>query len=166
MKTKLLTALLAFTAVCTTKADLLFWQANAEAPVAYDYASIYYTDGAGNKQSLNNYAYNSNFSAPFVEKGSVAAADIDISGISDLSTLALYVELYNASLGTVVATSKDPISYDDVKAHISSNQFDENWSPNTSPAYSLKGVTFVPEPTSGILMLLGMGLLGLKRKRA
>lgn len=160
MKTKLLTALLAFTAVCTTKADFLFWEADANPyGIEYNYASIYTMKGE-EKLFLDNAGYNSTDAiGDVIEKGSFAAAVIN----GDYSKMTFYVDLYNSEMG-LVGTTKDGILGSSLTTYIASDTVNENMT--SHQRLSLKGREFVPEPTSGILMLLGMGLLGLKRKRA
>lgn len=161
MKTKLLTALVAFAAVGLAKADLLYWMVDANPyGIQYSYASVYTMDGE-NKVYLQNYAPNSNESGDVVVKDSIVAAVVNGSGIS---TQSFYFELYNEALETV-AWTENPISGSTLGAFIAAEEFNSNWS-SINGAYSLKGVDFVPEPTSGLLLLLGATMLGLKRKRA
>lgn len=80
------------------------------------------------------------------------------SGLSE-STTSFYVELYNGS--SWVAES-NPISYSDLLA--AGSIFKGGLTPaSISPAAF--GAYHVPEPTSGLLFLLGGVLLGLKRRR-
>lgn len=89
---------------------------------------------------------------------------------SSYSSGVFYIELYNGN--TLVGRSKEYLTYDSAKqtftAHDSNDVFDgklsffdgiKTW--NGGSAY-----VAVPEPTSGIMLLLGAALLGLRRRRA
>lgn len=62
--------------------------------------------------------------------------------------------------GTFVAMS-DALSYEDLKAW---NAESEYWNPDVGP-WSPNLYSSVPEPTGGLLVLVGLSLLGLKRKQ-
>ena len=55
---------------------------------------------------------------------------------------------------------------DDLRAYMSAAEFNQNW----ASAKAWTGGTFtptaVPEPTSGLLLLIGAAMMGLRRKRA
>ena len=55
---------------------------------------------------------------------------------------------------------------DDLRAYMSAAEFNQNW----ASAKAWTGGTFtptaVPEPTSGVLLLIGAAMMGLRRKRA
>lgn len=59
-----------------------------------------------------------------------------------------------------VAAQSAVVSYNDLLGYISTDSLVP-----TSSMYAFGSFTVVPEPASGILMMIGIGLLGLKRKR-
>ena len=94
--------------------------------------------------------------------GTTSASSAGISGFSDLS---FFVELYDASGNWVGQTT--PQTYDSL---VSSGAISSGLNPNFSGVNSAvgggSGSYSVPEPTSGLLMLVGLGALALRRKRA
>ena len=150
-----------------SNAAYLYWQVDAtDAPgiefesarvVASDYGVLDITD--------NNGVTVTDLSV--VDKGCGAAINLDQLG--DPSAYSFYIELVNYNDSTksydVVGTSKlNPATYTTL---VSSSFIDAgNMGLPITPAAVWHGGTYsVPEPTSAMLVMFGMGLLALKRKR-
>ena len=138
-------------------ADYLYWGVTtADAGTTYNAARLYASETLGEKGNAIGWIY----SAP-------GSASTDVSGYADNY---FYVELCNYSDGSWsnestygsdkaysysslvsqgVITSSDLIAQASVAAAVLRNS----------------GVQATPEPTSGLLMLMGFAMLGLKRKK-
>ena len=83
-----------------------------------------------------------------------------------LSALSFFVELYDASGNWLGQTT--PQSYSDLLASgaISSGTLNPSFSGVNSAVGGGSGSYSIPEPTSGLLMLVGLGALALRRRRA
>lgn len=142
--------LLAFTFLLAivAKADYLYWMVDNPADdISWDSAAIYQGD---------------------TQLGpTVAAADMQLFGYSQATLLEGYdaatyfIELYQEGNSNPVAKAK--LSYNDIKSGI----FGDNpiGGPGSSVFAPGAGTFNVPEPTSGLLFLVGGMLLGLRRKR-
>ena len=89
----------------------------------------------------------------------------DLSGITggDANSQYYFIELYNGE--NLVGYTSTGLGGNDLSNYI------KEWSDLSNMTQSMTGwggaqFTAVPEPTSGMLMLLGMALLGLRRKKA
>ena len=103
--------------------------------------------------------------------GSIDAETMDLTGsyvttlLSNYDTATFYIELYNSetqSSSTSIAKATIPYSA------IAANVFRDNdiSAPGSTTFHASSGATFnVPEPTSGLLFLVGGALLGLRRRR-
>lgn len=97
----------------------------------------------------------------------VAWEDMDLLGyatsslIGNYSTSSFYIELYNSQNDVIAKSQAIPYSA------LASNIFaDGGLTPPASSTFMANSSTFnVPEPTSGLLFVIGGMLLGLKRKR-
>ena len=138
--------------VGVVKADALYWQVDTGAADAaytgdYAYAALFDSDGT----LLDGYYESSG--------GKVAPMLSDLGDGS--STHSFYVELYNASLDSVY--KGQAVSYTDLAAsgYISTGGVSL---PNFTATSGFNGAS-VPEPTSGMLLLMGGALLALRRRR-
>lgn len=96
--------------------------------------------------------------------GSDVAGDLDSLAALGLSKTALsfYVELYDSS--NVLVGYSSAQTYGDLARFRNDSQFFTDWS--TYSSWNPTDWTAVPEPTSGMLALLGLVALGLRRRRA
>ena len=90
-----------------------------------------------------------------------ALADLSFLG-SDKTSQFYFVELYSGS---------SLVGYSEGLGSTALNDYIKEWSDLSNMTQSMQGwsaggFTAVPEPTSGMLMLFGMALLGLRRKKA
>ena len=154
MKKVLLLAAMAVGAL-TGSADALYWQVGDSGYTGSDaaYASLYAKTGSG-EATLIDGAYDlSEGTGPF-------ASDLgDATG----STYSFFVELYNSTLDTVFVGNA--ANYDTL---VSSGYVATSGIP--TPTYATTGwaavqTGSVPEPTSGVLLLVGAGMLALRRRR-
>lgn len=135
------------------KADALYWQVDTGAADAsyageYSYAALYASDGS----LLDGY---------YEAVGGKVAPTLSDLGAYGSTGHSFYVELYNASLDSVYKGSA--VSYDQLVAsgYISTTGVAM---PNYTATTGFNGAS-VPEPTGGMLLLVGGALLALRRRR-
>jgi len=90
------------------------------------------------------------------------------SGSIDLGTTAydsMVIELFKYDSGTYNSVAKKESAYTDVAAYFHNSSL-ELAGVAASAMWNGNPYHAVPEPTSGLMVMLGMALLGLKRKRA
>ena len=168
----------------TASADVLYWQVGDGAnTTGYGEAYLMARDGSGNLYYASENTGSGGAAlgavgeaAPsvFANGGSAAATleaskflswDDDKTTPTSLSALSFYVELYNSS-GDWLGRTSD-VAYADLGDAVSSG-FNPSFS-GVNSAIGHSGASFtseVPEPTSGLLMLVGLGALALRRRRA
>lgn len=144
----------------SASASTLFWQINADAagPLGWD--------GTGNptyavlKATTGTLAEGVGIAGYDLSEGKVWATDLGTYGNSSYS---FFVELINAS-GSPVYTQKAATSYDNLlsSGYVSASALDR---PTGALSGGFNGAS-VPEPTSGVLLLVGGALLALRRRRA
>ena len=162
MKKVILSFAIAMVAV-VTNADFLNWTvgstfAGMNSGSDYNSAKIYYTTTA-----------NSNSGGTYLDSigKTPGVSSIDISAIKGQSDLGFYIEVYNydstSGYGPAVANS-GYYSYSDLA---STSAITTSFVNAAAIAYAFNGsgVQATPEPTSGLLMLMGFAMLGLKRKK-
>lgn len=135
------------------QADALYWQVDTGAADAsyrgeYAYAALYASDGS----LLDSY---------YEAVGGKVAPTLSDLGAYGSTGHSFYVELYNASLDSVYKGSA--VSYDQLVAsgYISTTGVEM---PNYTATTGFNGAS-VPEPTGGMLLLVGGALLALRRRR-
>lgn len=177
---KLICALAAVAALAATAAEeptyqMLYWQVTADSLVGegFDYsdasyAKLYATLGEGGQV----------FTDMRIIDKSVTSEDLDYldawkSGYnvtpdwtSSLSGANFYVELLNESRGFMAKS--ESIGYADLLAggYLDVNQTGMGAPVNATDAYVFRGYTAIPEPTSGVLLLVGAAVMALRRRNA
>jgi len=119
---------------------------------ASSYLNLYSTGGSQLGTSVTGVDYQDN-----------SAFYAGLSGM-DYSNYSFYIELYNDQ--TFVGRTSDGFNYSDATAYVQSSL-----APTATPAKLWTSINFIkvpmpsPEPSSGLLMLLGCAILGLRRKK-
>ena len=137
------------------QADFLHWQVSEDAGKTFDYAQLYYTtasvDSATDGTAVNN-------GGGYEGAGLTSTPELvaDITGIDDIS--GFYVGFYSGSSGALGVSRW--LSYSEVATAI-----DRSWNEGRNVQSATSVATFVPEPTSGLLLLLGLAGLAVRRKR-
>ena len=189
MNAKVLIAIVAGLVGLVASADVLYWQVNNTAADAegatkspYSYAVLRATDGEGgqyyvseNIDSAGNDA-GAGVSRDFFTGDNYVGGVMDASKIlstSDssqqytggLSSLSFFLELYDSSGNWVGETNAQ--SYDSLVNSGAISGFNANFTGvnNAFGSSDASGYRSVPEPTSGLLMLVGLGALALRRRR-
>ena len=144
---KTLFCMMALLAACAVRADLLYWTVGDSAP-NYNFAALKATSGTA--------AADGTVVGPLLTSGSATTVQADIIG--DYVGKNFYIELMDAT-GSAVAVS------DMLLASTAANYMEINGAPPAGGAWTGGSYTAVPEPTSALLMLLGMAGLALKRKQ-
>ena len=149
-------------------ASELWWTVNVTGDAAssnWDTARVYYF----NPSDLSNRGQLGTVLEGTASKDALAILDYAASTISgDKSAYSFYVELYNAAemeahpdnhLG---AWRSEAATYEQIAGAIYAGGTSYGASPYTFSDFSAQ---VIPEPSSGLMMLLGMVALGLKRKK-
>lgn len=166
---KLLIALVAMGLAGFAQASYLYWQVSPEAVETFASESgasygvqVKYGDNALTIADLNG--NNTGKTKVNISSAQNPGYLIDISDITAGNSFYIEIVKWNAgSWNTVgVSTALDYNSYADINAYT----VDLHAIAPTLPAAWTGGTYSAPEPTSGLLMLLGVAALGLKRRKA
>ncbi|MGN0846930.1 MAG: hypothetical protein ACI4RA_06045, partial [Kiritimatiellia bacterium] len=138
---KAIGCLLVALAAAVARADALYWMVSSESSGVYTYsiANLYAADGAGNSSLLGGWEYGS-----ATESQTVLPPDVAAGG----AAYSFYIELVGET-GVVAKSDFITVEYAKLQGFISTG---------AQPANTWNGghFTAVPEPTSGLLMLLGL----------
>lgn len=144
----------------SASASTLFWQVNADAAGSLGW------DGTGKptyavlKATTGTLEEGVGIAGYDLSEGTAWATDLRTYGNSSYS---FFVELINAA-GSPVYTQKAATSYDNLlsSGYVSASALDR---PTGAVSGGFNGAS-VPEPTSGVLLLIGGAMLALRRRRA
>lgn len=170
---KLLVVVAAIAFGAVAQASELWWTVSDDAKVDNQDAewtiAKLYANASGDTKNFGGTLVDSGIAADLADGGVVMS---DISGYGSASSF--YVELWNSDqlVGKSYILMNQPNPFDNQGAAsmadiASSTRTSVMDTPPSSP-YSFNNFTtsdVVPEPTSGLLVMLGMMMLGLKRKR-
>lgn len=171
-------------------ADVLYWQVNNTAADAnskspYSYAMLkastsadtsgtqYYvqdnqtSSGTSMGKTIGRGTFdNGGYAAGMIDAAKILSADGNNTAYSgSLSSLYFFLELYD-SAGNWVGQTTPAQAYDSlVNSGTIVSGFNSNFTGVNSALGSSAAYTNVPEPTSGLLMLVGIGVLALRRRR-
>ncbi len=158
MKTKLLGLVFGILVMSSVNAELLYWrvsdysQDSGLTEDSWTYAKIY-QDGTQltyATQSPSTTQYPNGYNSDMVYTSIVNTSNITASKF--------YIELFDANGGQVGFSHN--VSYSDLSSFIQgSADFKQV---NATSGY---GFQAVPEPTSGLMLLVGMAMLGLRRRK-
>ena len=153
---------LVFSVTLGLKANVLYWQVNNN-PQNYNYAALVAVDAEGNEEYVELVDQDGNpfspaaYTAPATSSGT-GVQYADVSGYN--SSYSFYTEMLNWDGSEFTEGWTGPtMTYDSLSNYIS----DGGISSGSVNAWTAS-VT-IPEPTSGLLLLVGGSLLALRRKR-
>lgn len=140
------------------KADFLYWQIGDTTGVTGSYNSV---------AIWASTSADAVWSSGYTKLSPYYDADPDQTYITDVGNTTYenyYIELANYNTSTKTATTVGTLSgkWSDLSGAINASMTElQNVTVYTGSSY-----TNVPEPTSGLMLMLGLALMGLKRKRA
>ncbi|MBQ8126122.1 MAG: PEP-CTERM sorting domain-containing protein [Kiritimatiellae bacterium] len=156
---KIIIGLAIATAAFVSNAEYLYWGVTSSEVGSYNAARLMYSSSQDDMSSSQQ------IGVLYDLPGSTKTS---ISTISNYQGLYYFVELANYENGTWTtdSASSTVYSYDSLVAAgvISSSELIAQASVMTA-VLTRNGVQATPEPTSGLLLLMGFAMLGLKRKK-
>lgn len=147
-----------FSAV-VANAEYLYWSvSSSEAAAAHANGAILWWNA--NKSTSNSTSLDN------LTVANSTSSKADLSGISNYQDGYYYIELvnYNGAIATSLEPSKTSnyYTYADLSGAFISSLSDLN---AATMVMTMTGPKATPEPTSGLLLLMGFAMLGLKRKK-
>ena len=189
MKAKLFIAAVAGLVGLAASADVLYWQVNNAAADAenatkgpYSYAVLRAQDNSGGQYYVSENVdmaggnAGSAVSRDYFGSGAYVGGVMDVAKIlstsgdtaygGQLSDLSFFLELYDSS-GNWVGQTSPLQAYQNLVDNGTISGFNANFSGvnNALGSSASSGYQSVPEPTSGLLMLVGLGALALRRRK-
>ncbi len=185
MKKKIIAALVAISFATVVSAQVLYWQVNPSVTItggsgelSWAYATLYAVasdsstptqlssqkfDSSGTSSSASSYVDKDYFN---VTSGDIIPAYATLSG-TDYTGYSFYIELVNYDNNVVTGVARsESVSYSNLgNALQDAANFNSNWSSINAMGSNMTTFTAIPEPTSGLLLLVGAAVLGLRRKR-
>lgn len=174
MKVKLILVAFGIMAIMAASADVLMWQVNSPAVIggdSYDwaYAKIYSaaTDNAaaqasaGTGTALYNIVGEDAKQAVTVTDFSNYSVGAYLSGTQTSNSF--WIELFGSNNERMAYSN--PVAYNDLQSFVKSDISMMSMGSSGWANGGAGGLQPVPEPTSGLLVLIGAALVGLRRKK-
>ena len=155
---------------CSTQAAYLYWQVNTDdfkdAGINAEYARVVAVDGGGNETilSIADKVTGETKTGSSLSAVDLGTAVINLAQLTDPAAYSFFIELVNYNTGfDVVGRTTENVTY----AKLVQQQFIDVGDTMMIPQANVwHGTPYsVPEPTGGLLVMFGLGLLALKRKR-
>lgn len=159
MKKFLLTLICAVGICYCAKAEYLYWQVGDSLNgVPFE---------SGKQYTAVLYAGNAEVTAYEGKLGMDSVQAYDVTGYSSSTTFHIEVFAYDSPYTQVADSSSSPSSAWTYQQLAHANAIRSSWTEETlrNSMAVWTGTRVVPEPTSGMMVLVGMALLGLKRRR-
>ena len=142
-------------------ADVMYWQVGADTAKDYPTACEARLRVVGVDEAVQ-YAFVSAEASPAMTRTAFDLDTLGAFGVDEPTALSFCIELYSydAESGYVLEAYSAAATYEALKGFMASSIM-------SVPLDAWGGGTFtaVPEPTSGMLLLVGMGLVALRRRR-
>ena len=166
MMNKFLIVVVAVAVSSLSFGGLLFWEVDTAAVSDagienWSYASLYYVDGNNTSTKLDNLVGGYDGTAQKLSADIFSSALVAAQLGDGASSWSFYVELYNSANAAV--GKSETLSYAELNAYIKESVDMSNLA--DIQRWSGGDYTAVPEPTSAVLLMLGMALTAFRRKR-
>ena len=183
MNSKVLTLIAAGLVGFGASADVLYWQVGDNAPSTYATAYLSAVDQGGNTYYVSQNQFSTggsgeaatpgNFANGGYAGGTISLANIlswndgETAFSGDISTLSFYIELFDADNNWLAESPHKTVTQlQQLGQYVSTTSFNSNFS-GANGTFGSGSTTYgIPEPTSGLLMLVGLGALALRRRKA